>query len=330
MSSSTTSHCRLDAITWRGFDALMLENAFLRAVVVPALGGKITSLVDLKSGREWLWRHAHAPVEAPRYGDDFVPRHDTGGFVECFPSHASTYYPTGPWAGTPVPDHGEIWSLPWRVDQFCDGAAVELRMAVHGVRFPYRFERVLLMTADAPSLRLAYTVTNLAPMPFPFLWNAHPVFQVSPGTRLMLPLRELTLSAGDARFGKFGRTLEWPEPTDESGESWDFATLPGADSRVLLELFARSPQLGYVALQDPALGCELRMQFDPAEVTHLGVVLNLGGGSTAGAATGDYNLVIAPSVGAPGDLATSYRHLGETGELPASGRVAWQLELVMR
>lgn len=324
MPSSATQHCRLDAITWRGFDALMLENASVRAVVVPALGGKIASLVDLRSGREWLWR-SQAPVEAPRYAAEFVPRHDIGGFDECFPSHGPSFFPAGPWAGTPVPDHGEVWALPWRVETFCDGSALEVRMTVHGVRFPYRLERVLMMTADAPSLRLAYTATNHAPMPLPYLWNAHPVFQVQPGLRVTLPLRELTLDGStEGRFGRAGATLDWPEPTDTHGVGWDFSTLPAVDETLMLEAHARSPQLGYAALQDPALGCELRMQFDPSEVTHLGLMLNLG------ARGAPYTLALFPAIGAPGELATSYRHYREYGELPANGRNAWQLELVLR
>jgi len=45
-----------------GYDAVTLERGSIRLVVVPALGGRLLSLVDTRSGMEWM--HAAGPGEA--------------------------------------------------------------------------------------------------------------------------------------------------------------------------------------------------------------------------------------------------------------------------
>ena len=59
------------------------------------------------------------------------------GFDEVFPSIESCYYPVEPWEGVKVPDHGEVWSLPWRYEVHEDS----VDLSVHGVRFPYRLQK---------------------------------------------------------------------------------------------------------------------------------------------------------------------------------------------
>lgn len=331
MPPSTSAPCRLENISWRGFDALLLDNDLIRAVVVPSLGGKIASLVHLRSGREWLWRNPHLEPRRPEFGDSYVERFDLGGFDECFPSVARTHFPSGPWEGTPVPDHGELWALPWKTESYCDGTQIDLRMAVHGVRFPYRFERALFVAEGEARIRLAYTLTNLTPMEFPFIWSAHPVFHVTPGTRLVAPMREMTVySSQKDRFGRLGATVQWPELTDREGRSYDFSTLPEPEADLALKVYGKAPSQGYVALVDPVLGAELRLQFDPEEITHMAMWLNFGGWAGAPGAQPYYNLALEPCIGAQDDLAVAVKQLKEHGTLPPNGRRTWQLDVILR
>jgi hypothetical protein len=323
--------CRLEKITYRGFEAFMLENGLVRCVVVPALGGKIASLVHLPTMREWMWRNPHLEARQPDYGASYVQKHDLGGFDECFPSVAATAYPVYPWEGTQIPDHGELWALPWKAETFCDGARLEVRLVVHGVRFPYRFERTLLMDQGESGLRLAYSVANLSPFKFPFIWCAHPLFAATPGMKIVAPLRDLTVySSKDMRFGALGRVVTWPLVSDVEGRTWDLGALPDANADMAVKLYGRSPTQGYVALQDIVQGGELRLQFDPSEVTHMGLWLNYGGWSGAPGAPAYYNVGIEPAIGAQDDLALAVKHYDDHGELPPNGRQAWQVDLLLR
>lgn len=323
--------CRLEKITYRGFEALMLENEAVRCVIVPALGGKLVSLVHLTTMREWLWRNPSLDVRAGEYGASYVERHDVGGWDECFPSVAPTRYPTGPWEGTPIPDHGELWAMPWKAETFCDGARIEVRLVVTGVRFPYRFERTLLMDAGEPGFRLAYSVTNFTSFPFPFIWSAHPIIAATPGMKIVAPVREMTVySSVGQRFGTLGRTVSWPLATDMEGRQVDLAALPDLSAGIALKLYGRSPKQGYVAVQDIVQGAELRMQFDPEEVTHLGLWLNYGGWSGAPGAPPYYNLGLEPCIGAQDDLALSVKHFQDAGLLGPQARQAWQVDVILR
>ena len=156
-------------MTYRGFEAYMAENETVRCVIVPALGGKLVSLVHLPTMREWLWRNPYLEVKQGEYGGDYVGQFDVGGWDECFPSVAETRYPAFPWEGTVVPDHGELWAVQWKAETFCDGERIEVRLVANGVRFPYRFERTLLLAAGDNGIRLMYSVSNPTAHAFPFI-----------------------------------------------------------------------------------------------------------------------------------------------------------------
>ncbi|HUE75220.1 MAG TPA: DUF5107 domain-containing protein, partial [Chloroflexota bacterium] len=122
--------------------ALALESDAIRLVVLPTVSGKMISLVDHSTGREWLWRSPTRRLQPPRYASNFADW-DISGFDECFPGIEEGPYPEFPWAGVEVPDHGEWWTLPWnsRVD---DG---EIVLSLHGVRFPYQVEKRISFVA---------------------------------------------------------------------------------------------------------------------------------------------------------------------------------------
>lgn len=95
--------CQLRRLTIEGFDALRLSNGLLSLTVIPALGGKISSIKYEPAQYEWLWRNPHLPYLTPQYDASFVKLYDTGGLDECFPAVNPGPCPVEPWAGTPIP-----------------------------------------------------------------------------------------------------------------------------------------------------------------------------------------------------------------------------------
>jgi len=90
--------------------AVILQNDLLRAVVLPERGSKIASLVYRPLGRELLWQTAGEEYPPAKYADPYGPEHATG-FDEMFPTISPCWCEDFPWAGTAMPDHGEVWSL---------------------------------------------------------------------------------------------------------------------------------------------------------------------------------------------------------------------------
>lgn len=298
----------------------VLENSRLRVEVRPTIGGKISSLLDVRTNREWLWRNPLLPIRTPRYADSYVMRNDSGGFDECFPAVAEGAFPTSPWEGVPVPDHGELWGLPWDYE----ATAMRVRMGVDGVRFPYRFERSLELSPHAPEVKLSYRAINRAPFPFPFLWSAHPLLAVEPGMRLLLPDEApLRIYGGsETRFGGLGSPIQWPRLLER-----DLSLIPRQSAGFAVKLFGASPERGWVGLHDPKSASTLRMEYDPAHVPHLGLWLNMGGWTPFEGETPYFNVGLEPCIGAGDDLSLAVRHFRAHGVIPAKGETRWSLTL---
>jgi galactose mutarotase-like enzyme len=82
-----------------------------------------------------------------------------------------------------LPDHGEVWALPWRLLSQSDES---LELQVDGVALPYKLRRELRLR-DAKTLDMRYTLENVGPEPFIYLWAAHPLFVVDHKSRIELP-----------------------------------------------------------------------------------------------------------------------------------------------
>ena len=166
----------LDAWSVDGIPALILENAALRIIVLPELGGHVMELVDKPADRNLLWRNPRTSPRRAPYGANFDDWW-SGGWDEIFP--------TGDRAelnGETLPYMGELWSVPaGRVVRRHRARAWVETMSL-GTMAPARLVRTLELRADEPVLRVTYRLTNLDVRPLPFLWGIHPCFEVAPPT----------------------------------------------------------------------------------------------------------------------------------------------------
>lgn len=168
---------------WYGFNALVLENEYLCTVIVPELGAKLVSLFDKRNQKEWLVGPGSRPVKKATYGAQFHEQ-DLSGWDEMFPTIIACPYPgPGEQHGAPLPDHGEVWSLPWDIEQ---AEEEKLRLRVQGKALPYQLTRTLHYTAPA-LLEFQYQLTNLGEVSMPYIWAAHPQFVCSLGAEIIFP-----------------------------------------------------------------------------------------------------------------------------------------------
>lgn len=141
-------------------------------------GGRWTSL--RAGSREWLWRPRwqQAARAKVRPGDSFV---DAGGLEECLPTVRGR------------PDHGQVWSRPWRAPGAVTGRDFALRRTVE-------VEDGAVVARYALSAAPGYR----------FVWAAHALLEVSPSARVVAPpgtpTRVFPLEAGDWVAGP------WPAP----------------------------------------------------------------------------------------------------------------------
>ena len=311
-------------VEFRGLSALQLVDDAVRLTVIPEWGGKVAKIFDRRRKREWLFEsrtlaYEHCRKWLPAYGGDYVGRFDVGGFDECFPTVGECVYPTKPWQGTELPDHGEVWSIPW-------GAQAEgecLRLVTHGVRLPYRLEKTVRLLGNG-GIRFHYRARNLTPFPMPFLWSSHPLLAVHPGMRLKLPVAAMRVCSAPSYPARHGDRVAWPRYG-----GLDLSRVPQADAGIAVKLFSPRLNEGWAELLDPADGATFRFAFDPTLITHVGLWINYGGWAGVPDAAPYFNLGLEPCIGAPDRLDRAVRDWRTYGELPPNGSRSWWFEIAL-
>lgn len=282
--------------------SVILESSYLRLALSPELGGRITSLVDRRSGRDWLWRNPHL---APRPGvgaESYTEHLDGGGWDEILPSVS----PCRLVDGCSIPDHGDIVRLPAKVLSASPHHCVlstELRS------LPLRFRRELRIKEARLTIR--YTIESLVQRAVPYLWSAHPLFALEPGmeiSRVKDIAFDTVASIGNAAC------FDGSIPDFHSLDFEPFAC----------KLFSPAGTLTGVGLRHPD-GSAIELDWDAAEIPHLGLWLNLGSWSGCGSPP-YFNLGIEPTTSPHDSLADAVR-VGGAMTLKAQETRHWILHV---
>jgi galactose mutarotase-like enzyme len=305
-----------------GIPAVTLTSDLYSLTVVPKLGGKITSLSNRKTHREFLSR-TNIPYRLRRYADPFED-YERDGADECFPTVGACPYPVYPWSGVPMPDHGEVWSLPWDY-QFKQNKLVT---TVRGVRLPYLFERAIsietLARHDNQFIRLSYKVQNESPYEMPFLYAFHPLFTGETKARILLPpgTNVVSYSSTNGRLGPPMTRHNWPEVTDFTlNKSYDRSTLRSGRTKEAEKLFTTTLDQGRCALvypKDEFIG----FLFPAKKFPFLGVWVNEGGWH------GLHHVALEPSTSQVDRLDVA-EGLKTSGVIPGGQAVEWDISIIM-
>jgi galactose mutarotase-like enzyme len=307
---------------WHGLDALALETEAIRTITVPELGAKVVSLFDKRSGREWLVGSGSRPVKKVAYGASFEEQ-DLSGWDEMFPTIVACPYPEpGERHGVPLPDHGEVWALPWAIE---NSEAGKLTLRVNGKALPYELARTLEYSSPT-SLEMHYQLTSLAEVRMLYLWSAHPLFVCESGAEIVFPSRvKEVCNTIPASWG-------WGEP--ETRFSWPLATgLDGQAVRIdqvgppslrKARKFYLLPDmhLGWVGLARTDQRDWLRMEWNPAPIPYLGLWVDEGALSHESVAAPE------PTTGFYDSLAVAYEK-NEVAVLEPGTVQTWDLRVRM-
>ena len=244
--------------------------------IVPQLGCKIVEIYDLENNHEWLWSDNSRPIRAANYGDRY-DLYDISGFDECFPNIGISQDPTD--TGITLPDHGEIWSLPWVVTENKNGVSA----TVVGKLFDYRFSRKLSLKKS--KLIIEYSVANIGNTEITYMWSAHPLFAIDEDMKIEItgnPKMSKEFGFG-GRVGADGDNWYeghltnhvWPRVVGAHGLISDMSEV--SLDRVLTDkVILDAPDDGSVTLRKLSSGRSLTMKFSPLELPFLGICYNFG------------------------------------------------------
>lgn len=307
-----------------GFNAVHVNTGPLSLTLFPALGGKVSSLRDERTGREWLWRHPRFPYKRVPHGSSYVAEADTGGWDECFPSVAACAYPSAPWQGAAIQDHGELWSQSAELEMEAHAASVALRTRWSGVVLPYTFTRTIKLVADSARLQVDYAVENNADTPLQFVWCIHPLLAIEPGMEVRLPASARFNVNGTVPPNLVSPTHDLPYPFAMPGLTLPRLPETSAGRAIKIWSEALPAGAGWAALH--ARDGELRMNWDVALLPQVAAWMNFGAWAADGGAP-YYNLGLEPCLGAQDSLAEAVTERNMFAALPPRGSQTWWLEI---
>ena len=306
-----------------GLPAIALREDELEVVVAPSAGMRITNLRRPR-GREWLWRSDQIALAPPVAARSYVDTADSGGWDECFPTVAPSPVPGSPAGAPELPDHGELWAASWRSSVYQHAGGTTLSASTTGRLLPYEFHRDLTLDPDEPVLRLAYRLRHLGDTPFPWIWSAHPLLNVQPGSVLELPtMRQVRIDAVHGRSDLARNDIvSWPAGIGGEADRFRFPE----DGGWAVKCFGDVGESGRMTLIDPRRGERLTIQVGATAVPQVGLWINCRGWAPPGR-TPYYNLALEPCIGAPDSLADAVDEWGMARTLAPGEERAWELEV---
>lgn len=296
----------------QGYRRVTVSNGRITVEIIPELGGKVVSLK--KGDREWLHLNQNIGLKRPVYGGSYVRDYDSGGWDECLPSitgetHASK--------GVEIPDHGELWGLPWEWEINPLENRVVIRSWVRSSGFAFEFHRDISISLGSNTIEVTYTLSNLSEDAFPYLWSAHPLLNIEENMQISLPPGSPVRLNSPANLP----TGEWPYLTP----STPIHMVPSPSVHTARKVFVGPLSEGWVSLTSPS-GESIRYSFDHREIPYVGLWQNYGGWSGNEAYEPYYNLGIEPCSGMPDSLEVA-RNWGTCPTLPPHQTHTWALSI---
>jgi len=309
----------MEKSTFKRLPSVILENDFLRTEFIPSYGCKMVSLFDKKTKREFLFQAAEKTLKIPPYGAAFSD-YDSSGYDEVFPSIDRAPYPGK--ETIIIPDHGEIWALPWTVKETeASGFTAEVKSP----KLPYIFTRTVVLKNN--QVNFLYTVTNTSKTEsFKFLWALHCLLQCTPKTRLLTPPqlnKIMTVEHSTQTLGPWGSIHSYPTTKSVHGKKIDMsATQPPSARNCEKFYFTEKNKEGWCGIKHEDTGDTLLYRYDAVQVPYLGVW------KTQGGYRGDYNIALEPCTGVYDDLYVANK-IKKVSEVRPGGSYSWNLGFVV-
>jgi hypothetical protein len=301
-------------------EALTLESDVLKAQFLPHIGSRMCSLIYKPLDLELLTQRDNKEYRMQSYDKDYL-KGECSGFDEMFPTINEDYYQEYPWKGIKIPDHGEVWALPWDLSMEED----KIVMQVNGIRFPYKLKKVVSFL-DESILRIGYELINPSPFDLDYLWAAHAMFILEEEAEIILPpgVDKIisTMSYSD-RLGSYGDEFSWPAFMGKDGKVEKLNIIRPRSFKDSSKYYIRGkmPQ-GWCALRYPYSSIILALSFPKDTVPYLGILPNEGGWQDL------YNIFLEPCTSSF-DSINAAKLRGQCSSIPAGSNISWYLNITV-
>ncbi|MEW6507750.1 MAG: DUF5107 domain-containing protein [Bacteroidota bacterium] len=252
---------------------ISLENDFIKVVFLPQIGGKMIKFINRKTGTNFLLdpQNKEKGYKKAFHGAPFR-NYDVSGFVECFPTVEACNIQTKLGSKISFPDHGQLWSKPWRYQISEDETLIR---TAKGINWDYSFTKKVRLEENR--FVIDYLVENNEEEPLPYVWAAHPLFNIDEGDEIYLTdeIQKVFLYwANDVSLGKKGDSLSWPL-LDENN---DYSKIPNKNFNKAVKLFSgKLNEPVWAAFHKTKNRESFMISYDSVEIPYLGIWLCYGG-----------------------------------------------------
>ncbi|HKS72239.1 MAG TPA: hypothetical protein VJQ82_03520 [Terriglobales bacterium] len=271
-------------------DPVVLQSEQLRVAVLPKDGVRIASIVDRRSGAEFLLQ-PHASYRRVRASEQWEAFENSAcaGIVDCLPSVGSCGAEA---PGGPVPDHGDFWRLEWGATRASEDS---IQLQATGYSRTLSFEKRLSLCET--KLEISNQICNFGQNPVPFLYAWHPLFAVDEGDRILLP-EEISSAriqfSRRERLGRANSVVAWPHP-DAANPTLDLSRVGSVADGTAEMLYTDRLKSGWCSIYRASIGQGLTVRFNPRQLPYLGLWLCNGGWPEDAARARQYAVAFEPT-----------------------------------
>jgi galactose mutarotase-like enzyme len=231
-----------------------LKNDRIQVDLAPEFGGRVTRLIDLASGRDWL---VPGPCEGDTTNAATYGGAQARGWDECFPTVAPCEMSRR--------DHGDIWGRPVS----CQTDANSVTMTYEGPNF--RFERQV--TLDGNRLLASYAAANTGIAPLPFMWSQHCLLNLNSDDRIeMVGVGPFAVAGALGQPTAIPTQFEWPR---FDATRPDLSQVGAIDAGWAMKAYAPVSDTVRAWVEGPTGG--ISFAWSGAEISTLGLWLDYGG-----------------------------------------------------
>ena len=265
-------------------NSYIITNDFIRAVVLPERGGKISSIRYLKKDFELLFQNPAGNWGKADLGSSFED-FEAAGADDTFPSIDPENVKVGN-KEVHYPDHGELWTASMTAESNSDVLSLSCRSRI----LDYSYNKKIWI--DGKSIILSYKIENTGIDPFPAIWTLHALTAVDSDTEIFLPedVNEVQNAMGKDGILDWEKDERLPYPVVDG---YDFRkaineTDKGKCSKFYLPGKVSEGRCGYIY---PSRGLRVVINYDKGKLPYLGFWKTIGG------FRGDVNIALEPSTG---------------------------------
>ncbi len=252
---------------YRGMRTLIIENEFLRTVVILDKGSDIMEMkykpkdLNLLLEREEGHRDPKRLIGLAPF-DHGMEDLFGGGWNECLPNAGSpcTY------EGVPHSLHGEVPLSPFDcVIEEERRDTVRARLSLKMIRYPLELTKWIELRGNEKALRIKEKLVNLSSEDLEFSWLHHPNF----GPPFLEPDCRVVIKGGVVRRPSSQEVSKWPNVTSEKGEVLNLSLIPNKNVRLLDVYFISDMLEPWYSLYNPKLKVGIAVRWNPDVFKHI-------------------------------------------------------------